>query len=87
MVGHFGIFFRELHCHEIFILGQRANQIGPLAVFRERVEAADDKLIEAGNLTGCETIETLKKAAVDYRVTHEIDEDDFREKIKSTEKK
>ena len=50
-----------------------------MAVFNERVEAANEKLIEAGNFTGCETIETLKKAAVDYRATHEIDEDDFRE--------
>jgi hypothetical protein len=48
-------------------------------VFRERVEAADEKLLAAGNLTGCETMGTLKKAAFDYRRKHRLDEDIFRE--------
>lgn len=48
-------------------------------MFRERVEAADEELLAVGNLTGCETINTLKKAAADYRQKHRIDEDIFRE--------
>jgi hypothetical protein len=63
----------------MFISGQRANEIGPLAVFRERIEAADESLLEAGNYTGCETIEILKKAAFDYRKKMYIDENIFRE--------
>lgn len=63
----------------MFILGRRANEIGPLAVFRERVEATDESLLEAGNYTGCDAIETIKKTGVDYRSTLRIDEDIFRE--------
>jgi len=63
----------------MFILGKRANEIGPLGVFRERVEAADESLLEAGNHTGCETIETHKKAAADYRKKMHIDENIFEE--------
>jgi len=63
----------------MFILGQRANEIGPLAVFREHIEAADESLLEAGNYTGCRTIETFKKSAVDYRKIMHVDEDIFKE--------
>ena len=58
----------------MYILGERANKIGPLAVFRERIEAADESLLAAGNYTGCETIETHKKAASDYRKKMQLDE-------------
>ena len=48
-------------------------------MFRERVEAANEELLAVGNLTGCGTINTWKKAAADYRQKHRIDEDIFRE--------
>jgi hypothetical protein len=47
-------------------------------VFRKRIEAANEKLLAAGNLTGCQTMGTLKKAAFDYRRKHRLDEDIFR---------
>jgi hypothetical protein len=67
LVRNYGIFSQKSYRYKMFILGERANEIGPLAVFRERVEAADESLLAAGNYTGCETIETYKKAAADYR--------------------
>jgi hypothetical protein len=63
----------------IYHLGQRANDIGPMAVFQERIKSADDNLLAAGNYTGCETIEALKKAAADYRKKMHLDEDMFKE--------
>lgn len=61
------------------ILGKRANEIGSLAVFRERLNNADDKLLAIGNYTECETIEVLKKAAADYRKKMHVDENIFKE--------
>jgi hypothetical protein len=63
----------------MYILGKRANEIGPLAVFRERIEEADESLLAAGNYTGCETIETHKKAAADYRKKMKLDENIYME--------
>ncbi|UJR34703.1 hypothetical protein I4U23_027480 [Adineta vaga] len=68
------IMSRQLKGKERLRVGKRANEIGPLAVFHERLEAADEKLLEAGNFTECETIEIHKKAALDYRVEFAIDE-------------
>ena len=59
--------------------GKRANEIGPLALVRERIENADENLLAVGNYTECETIETLKKAGSDYRQKMHIDEDVFKE--------
>jgi len=50
-----------------------------LAVFHERLQAADEKLLKAGNFTRCESIERIKKAAVDYRTECHVDEDVYRE--------
>lgn len=63
----------------IFHLGKRANEIGPLGVFRQQVNDADEKLLSEGNFTDCPSIETLKKAAYDYRKLMHIDEDIFKE--------
>jgi len=62
-------------CH----LGKRANDIGPTAVFQERIKSADENLLAAGNFTGCEPIETIKKAAADYRKKMQLDEEMFKE--------
>lgn len=59
--------------------GQRANEIGPLAVYRERVEAANESLLEAGNHTECETVAVIKKAGADVRKKMLIDENIYRE--------
>ncbi|CAF4669780.1 unnamed protein product, partial [Didymodactylos carnosus] len=40
---------------------------------------ANESLLAVGNYTECETIETLKKAAYDYRKKMHIDEDIFKE--------
>ena len=50
-----------------------------MAVFRELVDAGDENLLVAGNHTGCETVEVLKKAGADYRKKMEIDENIFME--------
>ena len=47
------------------------------AVFRERLQAADESLLAAGNHTGCETIETIKKTSADYRTKYQVDENIF----------
>ncbi|CAF4372742.1 unnamed protein product [Rotaria magnacalcarata] len=60
-------------------IGQRANEIGPLRVFRELINEADENLLSAGNYTQCPTIETIKKAAADYRQKMHIDESIFTE--------
>ncbi|CAF1061264.1 unnamed protein product [Rotaria sordida] len=62
---------RQLCGEERYRVGERANEIGPLAVFRERVEAADENLLAEGNYTGCETIEVLKKTVADYHIDEE----------------
>ncbi len=71
------IYFQKLYQHEMFISGKRANEISPLGVFRKHVEADDEDLLVAGNHTECETIETLEKAAADYRKKMHIDEEIF----------
>jgi hypothetical protein len=63
----------------MYISGKRANEVGPVKVFRENIEHADENLLAAGNYTGCQTIETIKKASADYRKTMQIDEDIFTE--------
>jgi len=68
-------YIEKVYCYKIFILGERVNEIGALAVFRELVKAADENLLKAGNYTGCETIEVLKKAGIDVSKEMEVDED------------
>ncbi|CAF1491231.1 unnamed protein product [Adineta steineri] len=70
---------RQLRGKKRYDIGKRANEIGSLAVFRENLEMADEKLLIAGNLTDCQTIEVIKKAAADYRKKMLIDEDMFKE--------
>ncbi|CAM4750759.1 unnamed protein product [Rotaria magnacalcarata] len=70
---------RQLDGVQRLLVGKRANEIGPLAVFRERLNNANEKLLAVGNYTECETIETLKKAASDYRKKMHFDEDIFKE--------
>ena len=41
--------------------------------------AASEELLKAENLTEVEALETIKKAAYDYRKNFEIDEDAFKE--------
>ena len=48
-----------------------------MAVFRARVQAADENLLAEGNHTECETIEAVKKAASDYRKKRQVDENIF----------
>lgn len=63
----------------MYISGERVNQIGPTAVYRERLEAADEKLLEEGNLSEVKTIEALKKTRIDYNNKFRFDEDIFRD--------
>ncbi|CAF3935227.1 unnamed protein product [Rotaria sp. Silwood1] len=69
---------RHISGSQRFLLGKRANDIGPLALYRELVDNADRALLEVGNETQCPTTETLKKAAADYRNKMRIDENIFR---------
>jgi len=55
------------------------NLIGPTAVFRERLEAADKRLLADGNRSEANTVEVLKKAGYDQRKLHRFDEDIFRD--------
>lgn len=48
-----------------------------MRLFNENIKNADKCFLAAGNFTGCETIEVLKKAAYDYRKKMEIDENIF----------
>lgn len=73
------LFFAKLYEYVIIILGQRVNERGPLAVYHEHMRAADRSLLDAGNYTGCETIETLKKSGVDVRKKMFLDENIFGE--------
>jgi len=75
--NHYIIF--KLYLFENFRLGERANDIGPLAVFRERVEAADEDSLAAGNFTGCDTIEAVKNTGADYRKKMKFDENVYTE--------
>ncbi|CAF4653672.1 unnamed protein product, partial [Rotaria magnacalcarata] len=61
------------------LIGKRANEVGPLATFRERIEIADEKLLAAGNFSRCPTVEAVKKCGADYRKKMRFDEDVFRE--------
>ncbi|CAF3159980.1 unnamed protein product [Rotaria socialis] len=70
---------RNLTGKHRFDVGKRANEIGPLRVFRELINEADENLLAAGNYTQCPTIEVLKKAASDYREKMHIDENIFQE--------
>ncbi|CAF4396090.1 unnamed protein product [Didymodactylos carnosus] len=70
---------RQLRGKNRILVGKQANEIGPLGVFREHVKNANESLLAAGNYTECETIETLKKAAYDYRKKMHVDEDIFKE--------
>jgi hypothetical protein len=60
-------------------VGKMADAIGPLKVFQQKVEIADEEMLIARNFTGCETTEVIKHAAVDYRKKYQLDEDIFRE--------
>ncbi|CAF4476468.1 unnamed protein product, partial [Rotaria magnacalcarata] len=61
------------------LIGKRANEVGPLAIFRERIEIADENLLAAGNFSRCPTVEAVKKCGADYRKKMRFDEDVFRE--------
>ncbi|CAF1135500.1 unnamed protein product [Adineta ricciae] len=69
----------QLKGKERLEIGERANNIGPLAVYREQVESADERLLAAGNFTGCFTYETIKKSASDYRKIMHIVESIYEE--------
>ncbi|CAF2927464.1 unnamed protein product [Rotaria sp. Silwood2] len=69
---------RKMNAEERDAIGKRANQIGPVATFREIVEAADEKMLAAGNFSQCKTIEAVKKCGADYRKKMRFDEDVFR---------
>ncbi|CAF1504788.1 unnamed protein product [Adineta ricciae] len=73
------IMTQQLRGAERLRVGERANDIGPLAVFRERVEAADEKLLAVGNFGRVETIETIKKASADFRKKMKYDENAYAE--------
>ena len=75
----FQFFFEKYIDMNIFFPGERANEIGPLATLRERLESADKKLLAEGNFTRCETIETIKKASSDFRKKMQINEDIYQE--------
>ncbi len=51
-VRHCTIYCRKLNQYETFVIGMRANEIGPLPVFRGRVEAAYENPIEHVILLG-----------------------------------
>ncbi|CAF4112864.1 unnamed protein product [Rotaria sordida] len=57
---------RKVSGKKRLLIGKRANEIGPLAVYRELVNDADRDLLAAGNYTQCPTIETIKKTASDF---------------------
>ncbi|CAF1465351.1 unnamed protein product [Didymodactylos carnosus] len=69
---------RQLRGKSRILVGKQENEIGPLGVFPEHVNA-NESLLAAGNYTECEIIETLKKAAYDYRKKMHVDEDIFKE--------
>ena len=43
--------------------------IGPLKIFQQKIEIADEEMLFVRNFTGCENIEVIKHAVVDYRKT------------------
>jgi hypothetical protein len=77
LVSLFQLHVLMLKSSDVLFEGERANQIGPKSLFQERIKVANERLLQAGNFTGCETIETLKKAAVDYRKRMALDENMF----------
>lgn len=71
--------FKKTTSSLLCIVGERANQIGPAALFRERLESADLRLLEDGNFSEVNTIEAIKKTASDHRNRYRLDEDIFRD--------
>ena len=65
----FNIRITNLHYQNAHTLVKRANDIGPSATLREKVEDADEDLLAAGNFIQCPTIVVLKKVVPDYRKT------------------
>ncbi|CAF1118318.1 unnamed protein product [Rotaria sordida] len=57
---------RKVSGKKRWLIGKRANEIGPLAVYRELINDADRDLLAAGNYTQCPTIERIKKMATDF---------------------
>ncbi|CAF1176069.1 unnamed protein product, partial [Didymodactylos carnosus] len=49
------------------LMGEQADELGPLRVFEKNVENANPKLLKTGNFTGCPTISALKAMADEYR--------------------
>ena len=70
---------RKLTGKNRLIVGKAADTVGPLKVFQQKVEIADEEMLVARNFTGCETVEVIKHAVADYRKHHQLDEDVFRE--------
>ena len=70
---------RHLTGKERLDVGKEAAAIGPLKVFQQKVEIADEEMLVARNFTGCESVEVLKHAAADYRKQFRLDEDIFQE--------
>ncbi|CAF1136156.1 unnamed protein product, partial [Rotaria sordida] len=70
---------RQLTGEKRLEVGKAANAVGPLKVFHEKVESADEEMLKARNFTGCETAEVIKHASADYRKIYRLDEDIFRE--------
>ena len=70
---------RKLSGKDRLSVGKRANEVGPLKTFQEKVEDSKEDMLKAGNFTGCESIDVLKQAAADYRKHFRVDEDIFRE--------
>ena len=73
------VYIIESHNYSLYILGERVNLIGPSAVARERLEAADERLLEDGSESEVNTVKILKKAGYDQRKLHRLDEDIFRD--------
>ncbi|CAF3960225.1 unnamed protein product [Rotaria sp. Silwood1] len=71
---------RNLTGQDRMDVGRLANEIGPLKVFQQKVENANEEMLSARNFTGCETMEVIKQAAAeDYLKHFRLDEDIFRE--------
>ena len=73
------VYIIESHNYSLYILGERVNLIGPSAVARERLDAADERLLADGNESEVNTVKILKKAGYDQRKLHRLDEDIFRD--------
>ena len=60
-------------------VGKKANTIGCLKIFQEKVEKANEEMLSAGDFTGSETAEIIKYAAADYQKNFQFDENIFRQ--------